>query len=227
METSRSITENSHPESLTKRSFKIIYYSFLVVLHLHVDYVSRSLYRNLTLLQHFSFNTNMSFFFNLFYFSYVLILNLPFGNSNKTNNLKFLQILAKFNFSISFVVFSFYWGMVAYDPSLILQDHANRILPFKYDIFLHGGNFLLNLVEHVFLFPKSDTNFIGFSILTCFYTIYLFYLKLLFHYFNIVIYPFIGVLELYQLGIILLSAVTLSNSGRFLYSFLARKDCGK
>jgi hypothetical protein len=220
-----SITENSFNQSSTKRNLRILYYSFLVVLHLHVDHISRSLYKNLTLLQHFSFNTNMSFYFNLFYFSYLLLIHLPFGN--KLKNSKFLESLSKFNFSVSFVVFSIYWGMVAIDPSLILQDHANRILPFKYDLFLHGGNFLLNLIEHLYVFPKTDAKSIGFTILTFFYVAYLIYLKVLFHYYNVVIYPFIGVLELSQVFILLISAVVLVNTGRFIYSLLAKKECAK
>jgi hypothetical protein len=218
----KSITEISYLQSLNKRTFIILYYSFVVLLHLHVDYVSRSLYKNLSLLQHFSFNTNMSFFLNLFYFCYALILYLP--NGNKLKNSKFLELLSKFNFSISFVVFCIYWGMVAVDPSLILSDHKNRLLPLKYDIFLHGGNFLFNLIEHLFIFPKSDTKNVGFFILTSFYVLYLVYLKIIYHFYEVVIYPFIGVMNLYQLGILLLAAVILANCGRFIYSLLAKNQ---
>jgi hypothetical protein len=222
MEKSTTEISYSKSNSLTTRTFRIVYYSIMVILHLHVDNVSRTLYKHLSLLQHFSFNTNMSFYLNQFYFMYVLLIHLPFGN--KLKNSKILEVYSKLSFSISFLVFSIYWAMIAINPSLILSDHKNRLLPLQYDLFLHGANFIFNLIEHLYIFPKSNTKKIGFFILTSFYTLYLTYLMILFYVFEVVTYPLIGMMNFYQFVILLLSAVVLSNTGSWIYGLLTKYE---
>jgi hypothetical protein len=222
MEISTTDISYSKSNCLTTRILRILYYSLMVILHLHVDNISRSLFKHLTLLQHLSFNTNMSFYLNQFYCIYVLLIYLPYGN--KLKNSKFLEVYSKFSFSISFLVFSIYWAMIAIDPSLILSDHKNRLLPLQYDLFLHGANFLFNLIEHLYVFPKSNTQAVGFLIITSFYTLYLIYLIILYYIFDVITYPLIGSMNSYQLGILLLSAVIIANTGRWIYGLLAKND---
>ena len=110
------------------------------------------------LLIHFSFLTHMSFYFNFIY--YTLRLLTVQGIVNRILDKKFWRNYFQFTFSISFIVFLLFWGLFLRDPKLL--DSGNEGISNPYcNFFLHGCNFILNLIEHLYMKPGFLLNSIS------------------------------------------------------------------
>lgn len=175
---------------------KSYYYLMVSILHLYMMYWIRSVIKSPWFI-HLSFLTILSFNLNLFYFITSTILS----NLRKTHILYSNKFngLFKFNFSLSLVVCLMYWGMVVSSPELLFK--SNFRVPLVLDIFLHGGTFFVNLLEILLISPRKDNKNVGLLSYSIFAVFYGSYLNFLYHYHNVVIYPFVK-LGLYgQLGI--------------------------
>jgi hypothetical protein len=218
-----SISELSFHAGLSKRNTRIFYYCILVITHLYMEFWSRSIFHtHFSYFKHLCFLTNISFYLNLIYYSYVLIMHVPYGN--KFKNFKFLSAYFKFCYSISFVVFVLYWGFVITDPSLLLPDHKDRLAPFILDFFLHGMNFILNFIEHVYVFPKSDSKSVGYSFYIVFMICYGAFLQIIYHSQGVIVYPFVSKLSIIEFSVIVAIAIFLVSVGDATYRLLIKGE---
>ena len=71
--------------------------------------------------------------------------------------------------------------MIFSDPSLLISNTDRKMLPLILDLFLHGANFILNFIEHVFVFPKSDSRAMGIVFYFVFSIFYACFMKFLYH----------------------------------------------
>ena len=155
-----------------------VYYLVVFLCHCYVDYDMLT-HRIIDprLLIHFSFLTHMSVYFNFIY--YTLRLLTVQGIVNRILDKKFWRNYFQFTFSISFIVFLLFWGLFLTDPKLL--DSGNEGISNPYcNFFLHGCNFILNLIEHLYMKPGFLLNsiskrcYFGFC---CSYTIYMLIIK--------------------------------------------------
>ncbi len=217
-----SISELSYSAGISKRNTRVFYYCVIILAHLYMHFWLKDIFPETSFFRRLCYLTNMSFFLNLIYYSYVLIMHVPYGNRFK--HFKFLQAYFKFCYAISFVVFILYWGMVISDPSLLISRPDKKMLPLALDLFLHGANFILNFVEHVFVFPKSDSKAIGVLSYLLFSFCYAFFMKFLYHSHGIEVYPFVSKLGILEFSLLIGIATFLVFLGDLTYRFFLKKE---
>jgi hypothetical protein len=215
-----SISELSYIAGLSKRNKRITYYLILVLIHVYIEYWSRSIFSHVSFFKHLCYLTNISFFLNLFYYFYVLIMHVPYGN--KIKHLPFLQAYFRICYSISFLVFVLYWGFILINPQMLIRDRSN--FPLALDFFLHGMNFILNFIEHVYVFPKSDSESVGvfsYLLITSGYAIFI---KSIYHFLGTEVYPLVSKTTIIEFSIIVVIATLILFIGDFFYKSLLKKD---
>ncbi len=217
-----TISELSYSVGLSKRTNRIFYYCLIVILHLYMHLWLIDIFPETSLFRRMCYLTNISFYLNLIYYSYVLIMHVPYGNRFK--HFKFLQGYFKFCYAISFVVFILYWGMIFADPSLLISKPDRKMLPLFLDLFLHGANFILNFIEHVFVFPKSDSRAMGILFYFVFSIFYASFMKFLYHSHGIEVYPFVSKLGLIEFTAFIGLATFLVYIGDLTYRFLLKVE---
>jgi hypothetical protein len=135
---------------------KAFYYLVLTALHFYMNIKQITTYPTMTLFYKFIFLTGISYYLNWFYYTIKFLKGTPILNAlPKMVEEKSLKKLFRFNFSLSFVVFFLYWCMRLADPKLLFSD-PRVVIPVDLDVFLHGGNFGLNFVEHLVIQPESN-----------------------------------------------------------------------
>lgn len=94
----------------------------------------------------FLFLTTITFFINTSYFT------LTLGNSilHKFNNSVIvlqckIHTIFRLGFTMSNVVIILYWGIYWHDPNML----GEKELPFHFDLFLHGGNLVVLIIDRV------------------------------------------------------------------------------
>ena len=165
------------------------YYFLLTLLHIYMFNYSRKTFPNMTFYGMARFLTHISFYVNGFYFITKFLTHIPILNALFTPiHEKCGKKIFRFGFSLSFVVASMYWGMRLADPKLLLP--SGLVIPIDLDIFLHGGNFILNFLEHIFIQPEHNYQNSN-KIFLMFLIIYSIFLKVAYHAFGIFSYPFV------------------------------------
>jgi hypothetical protein len=217
-----TISELSFNVGLSKRTKRIFYYCLIVIIHLYMHMWLDHIFPESSLFRRMCFLTNISFYLNLIYYSYVLIMHVPYGNRFK--HFRFLQAYFKFCYAISFVVFILYWGMIFADPSLLISRPDRKMLPLVLDLFLHGANFILNFIEHVFVFPKSDSRAMGLVFYLVFSIFYASFMKFLYHSHGIAVYPFVSKLGIIEFGAFIGLATFLVYLGDLTYRFFLKVE---
>lgn len=217
-----TISELSYSIGLSKRTTRIFYYCLIVIIHLYMHLWLINVFPETSLFRRMCYLTNISFYLNLIYYSYVLIMHVPYGNRFK--HFTFLQAFFKFCYSISFVVFILYWGMIFSDPSLLISNTDRKMLPLILDLFLHGANFILNFIEHVFVFPKSDSRAMGIVFYFVFSIFYACFMKFLYHSHRIEVYPFVSKLGIFEFTAFIGLATLLVYIGDLTYRFFLKVE---
>lgn len=200
-----------------KRALRFTYYLGVVFAHFYIQQWHRQEFP-IPFFIHISYMTQMSFYMDFIYYIYVLILQIPLGDKLKNEN--FLRFYFKFIYSVSFLVFVFYWTMVGFARDLVL--HPGVVIPIVIDYFTHGGNFLFNFLEHAFVYPKEDHKKVNFIFFFFYILAYSFFLKFHAHYNGVVIYPFAAKPLPIFIGT-LSFAYILINAGCFTYKLLLKK----
>lgn len=207
----------SHHDNLDKNVKISGYYLVLTALHVYM-YNWLEIIFPARFLTRLAYLTMLSFFCNLLYYTWMLLVNL---NIKQLHNRNLEVKLFRFNFSLSFVVFILYWGVIIANPSLLYKQ-GHRI-PLILDLFLHGANFVLNLAEHFYVSPKYDNDKINFKPILVFLAFYSILLQILFHGYNLSVYPLVESLGLVGYGLIVLIGFCLMVFGDLVYSNFSRK----
>lgn len=211
------VTDFAEATGLYKRKTRFVYYLLVVSVHIYMQMWSRQIFP-VPITRHLCYLTNMSFYLNFIYYTYVFLLHTPIRERIKNYNL--LKGISKFAYTLSFVVFVLYWGMIIADPTLLMKK--GRIIPFGLDLFLHGANYGLNLIEHVYLFPKGDSHHVSYFFYTLFMAFYGCLLQFVYNFYGMVIYPFVE-LGFIQYSVINLIGLGLVLIGDFSFKMLLKK----
>ena len=217
-----SISELSYAVGLSKKKSRVFYYFIIICLHLYMNNWLKEVFPGVPFLRRLCFLTNISFYSNLIYYLYVLIMHVPYGH--KFKNFKFLSAYFKVCYGLSFVVFIMYWGLVIADPSLLIRDPKVTVLPLILDLFLHGANFILNFFEHVYVFPKSDNKAIGIVFYGLFSLCYSLLLQIIYRTHGIVVYPFVSKFSIIEFSLFVGLSTFLIYIGDCTYRFLLKKE---
>lgn len=195
-----------------------IYYFAVVSLHYYMLKWHDHLYPN-PYYQKVCWLTLMSFFMNFSYYSWMLVdsLNVFKKNFTKVENSYF-----KFIFCISFVVFSLFWTIMMIDRNMLINPEDET--PTFLNIFTHGGNFVLNLFEHLFVKPRGDSTKISYLFFIGFMLIYSSGLKLVFSFSGFLAYPFVEKAPILHYAIVNLCGFLLVCLGDKAFRMLIRKE---
>ena len=171
------------------QKIKTFYYLLLTLLHIYMFNYSLQTFPKMTFYGMARFLTHISFYTNGFYFVLKFLISIPIFKSLFIGfDEKYGKKIFRFGFALSFVVASLYWGMRFADPKLLLR--SDIVIPIDLDIFLHGGNFILNFTEHIFIHPEhnyeSSNRFFLFFLIS-----YSIFLKVAYYAFGIFSYPFV------------------------------------
>jgi hypothetical protein len=197
---------------------KITYYALAVLVHLFfINWLH--LIFPMPLLKRFAYLTSQSLYINTAYYTSMLLVNLKFISFNRNFELGFF----KFCYVLSFVVFVQYWGLVFIQPQLLIRKDI--VIPFTLDLFLHGANFVLNLVESKIINPRENYN-IHFIFYVLYCIGYGLTLKAVFTLLDWAIYPFVAASHL-QYVIILTMGLGLVLLGDLSYTKLTHKHAKK
>ena len=192
-------------------------------------------------LKTFLYLTKINFFLNFFYFfsrgiivSYMSykLKELPKEStkytqkSEKMDNIeKFMNTTFKFSFCLSVVVNILYWSLVFFLPSMLGETPT----PMTLDLFLHGGNLAVLLVDLIFNMKfNKDNHFLGKSFLIKFTILYFSMQYFVYYTMNIEIYPMVSKLSLSQYSMVALAGFGLFLIGDFFYeTFLTSRKLKK
>ena len=169
--------------------FKTFFYLSVTLLHLYMDVTVYKTFPKMNFLYRLLFLTFISFYVNWFYYLTKFLRGIPILNAiPRLFDEKYLKRLFRLAFSLSFVVFILYWGMILLDPKLLFRSGME--IPIHLDLFLHGGNFILNLMEHSLINP-DDSYEPSYRSFIVFLVFYFCLLKVCYAFFGILTYPFV------------------------------------
>jgi len=158
-------------------------------------------------LKTFLFLTQINFFTNLFYFFYSGIYLVYFSKKSESKE-KFVNSIFKFSFCLSVAVIILYWSLALLAPGML----GDTPTPPALDLFLHGGNLLVLLIDCL-LNSKAcfrDT-YISRHFLVKFTIAYFMTQYLVYYTMDIEIYPMIS-----KLSVPMYSLVGAAGNGLFL-----------
>ena len=181
-------------------------------------------------LKTFLFLTKINFFVNLFYFFFRGIIvsymsyklnELPKNSqkliekSKKLEEMeKFMNTIFKFSFCLSVVVNILYWSLVLFLPKLL----GDTPTPMTLDLFLHGGNLAVLVVDLIFNMKfNKDNHFLSKSFLLKFTVIYFCMQYFVYYTLNIEVYPMVSKLSLPQFSMVGVAGFGLFMVGDFVY----------
>lgn len=210
--------EDKDNKSVTSIILRIIYYLCVVLAHFYFNHWVVELF-NTPILIRLCYLTNLSFFINMIYYIIILIEHIL---QRRIVTKSFINSYFKFAYSISFVVFVLYWAMITINPSLLAKD--GKFLPIILDLFLHGANYVLNLIEHIYLDPKEDSDYVNYKVYFIFMVFYKSMIHLVYHLAGIVVYPLVTKLNITGNIILLCSGYSLIMLGDFTYKLMMKKE---
>jgi hypothetical protein len=192
MKDNREITDE---EGIAKRNFDeskggFWFYLPIVIFHFSMYAWLKISIPNIPLVQHLSYLTVISFFLNLIYYSWVLLLNSRY--QNYFENYSGLNYFFRLIYSLSLVVMIMYWGLVIFNPDGIYKAKKS-LMPFALDLFMHGGNYFLNLFHYLFVYNKTNVKkFSNYLTIGIFFVIYSTWIRVLYLTIDIIVYPFVA-----------------------------------
>ena len=160
----------------------------------------------------FIYLTQIDLYINMIYYTLILIKDL------KKQNPKNFDKFFNFCFSFSFNAFIMYW-LIYFNNSKNLFK-SNIKLPFFLVFSLHGGVFLINILEATIINKRKNTKTISLFYYVFLAVIYPFFLRFVYFNYGIKSYPFIKKKFLYVFLIVFFS-LFVCILGHFLYVFLS------
>jgi hypothetical protein len=180
-------------KELKKGRIRAIYYMFICGLHFGMYYYS-SITLPLPFYRKVLYLTNMSFYLNMIYYTWMLLTDHGIFHNSKYFNKNTEAAYFKFSYCLSFVVFLMYWGMVFANPDLFGPGRLK--IPYFLDLFLHGANYVLNLVEILVVNHKENSRKVGWQTYLAFTIFYGILLQTVYAVTEIAVYPFVKNLTL-------------------------------
>ena len=172
--------------------------------------------------KNFLFLTQIDLYLNMIYYFICLYYNI----TKKIEIKEKYQLFYNFNFCLSFVVFIMYWSMFLFDRETLYKKNSQYIAPIFLNILLHGGVFIVNLLEIFFIKKRIKISYFRtwfFLFFTVVYIGILYLVKLLF---NIKVYPFIYG-SIFKFIIVTFSGFIVCLIGNFIYAFILKKKNSK
>jgi hypothetical protein len=174
--------------------------------------------------QNLLFLTMISYYTNIVYIFFMA--NQEWGIFFKHKTYKahkhWIDKIFNFLFALSFTVMVMFWSMYAKDPNSVLQQGES--IPLPLNLFLHGGTFVIFLIEQLFIRRRKDKElkdlcpiWIYFIFVTC----YIVLLEIAYYTTGYAVYPFVsrGVLEIIITDI---GALITTLIGHFLFFMLSK-----
>ncbi len=193
------------------------YHLVILLIHLYMRNWQNQIFVEVPYTTRMFYLTNISFKLTIVYFTYTFLLSTPLYSY--IISFPILRGLGKFNYAITFIVILMYWGMIIVNPSLL---YNNKRLPIEVDYFVHGGIFIINLIDHLFILKKKDSRIINIKFMFGFMIVYLTVLLGLYHVLDITTYPFIKNFK--ALPVILVAATSILGLASFTYEILCVKE---
>lgn len=165
----------------------------------------------------FFYMTQIDLYLHIVYFALILFEDCRHGNS-------FLAYQQYFNFcfSISFLCFVMYWGMIIFNPNTLYKKGIT--IPFLLNFGLHGGVFFINLCEQLLINQRRKPSYIKWYFNFIYTLLYTILLKSLYVFWTIKVYPFA-----YKSNLLLicvnLAGFGVSMVGHYLYVYLTNLSC--
>jgi len=131
----------------------------------------------------FFYVTQLDLYINIIY--YILIIKIDYNNLNP--KLHFQQLF-NFNFSLSFLVTTMFWGMLYIDKGTLFKKGLN--IPFSLSFSLHGGVFIINFFEQLIFCQRKNPKYCPIKLYFIIALIYTIIIKILHELFDIKTYPF-------------------------------------
>jgi hypothetical protein len=128
----------------------------------------------------------------------------------------------KLAFCLSFVVFTLFWAMIMFDRNMVI-DPDNETPTFL-NVFTHGGNFLLNIFEHLYVKPRGDATRINIFFFTGFMVMYSSSLKLIASLTGFAAYPFVDKAPILHYFIVNVIGLCLVCMGDKAFRMLIKKE---
>ena len=180
-------------------------------------------------LKTFLFLTKINFFVNFFYFFYtgIIVSYLSYKLNEEAidsaeytlksirleEHERFVNSTFKFSFCLSVAVNILYWSLVFFSPNML----GTTATPVLLDVFLHGGNMAVLLIDLIFNKKFNRQHFVSKAFLIKF-TIFYFTLQyVVFYTMNIEIYPMVSRLSLPQFSLVGLAGFGLFSIGDIVY----------
>jgi hypothetical protein len=201
---------------LRKGRKRAIYYIIISFIHFFMHYWSTNIFPN-SGFKRFLYLTNMSFYLNMIYYVWMLLTDHGLFHNSKLFSKDTEAAYFKFSYSLSFVVFLMYWGMVIFSNALI---NAGNPLPIVFDLFMHGANYVLNLLEILFVNHKEDSKRMSYSFYIVFCIFYAGVLQCVYLIYGQALYPFVKDVSFIGFIIICLIAFSLMMIGDLSYKFV-------
>lgn len=132
----------------------------------------------------FLYLTQINLYIDTIYFLLCLFIDIA-----KKDSKKYYHQLFNFCFTLSFIVFIMYWSMFFIKKDTLYKEglQPNFILA----VLLHGGVFIFNLLEQIFIQKRKSPKYCNPIIYFVFTILYIGGLSLLYYLFDIRVYPFI------------------------------------
>ena len=190
----------------------------LTILCVHLFYYTMVLETWGLSIKIFLYLTLFSFYLNMNYFIMALL--------NSFLNYRYNMIIMKqvnintvfrLGFTVSTVVIILYWGIYLHDPTLL----GDGSLPLHFDLFLHGGNLLVLIIDKTLIDPQHGyEEKINFKVLLVIAVGYFVLVYLTFLVTGIAIYPLFAKLNPPQLLVLLGAGYSLFLTGDLIYKLL-------
>ena len=126
-----------------------------------------------------------------------------------------------FCFSIAFLCFVMYWGLILFNPSTLYKKGIT--IPFLLNFSLHGGVFFISLFEQLLINKRRNPTYIKWYVNFIYTLLYTILLKSLYIFWEIKVYPFAYKSNLLLIGVNLAGFVV-SMVGHYLYVFLTNMN---
>lgn len=166
--------------------------------------------------KNFLYLTQIDLYISILYYLFCLITDI-FKKESKKYYHKFFN----FCFTLSFIVFVMYWLMFFIDNSSLYKQGIQ--IPLVLTILLHGGVFICNLIEQIFIQKRKSPAYCNQVIYFFFTVIYIGMLSIINYLLDFKVYPFIYG-SLLSFFIICIGGFLTSLLGHRLYMFLTRKN---
>jgi hypothetical protein len=161
----------------------------------------------------FFYLTNISFFNNYFYLISQFCKKTGIYHTSK----EVRDNMFKLGMAFAVPVNILFWGIIAIDKNLIFNNNSD-ILPLPLNLFLHGGNMLVLLLDNYFITKHYITKSLGWRFLLSFASFYSVFLHFLYHFFSIELYGLVSKLNLAHYLIIVVFGFMFFLSGNALHS---------